>query len=162
MDKPLKDTVYGAVSAHRYRCLRCKRTFRVYPQGVTQAQTSQRVKGLGVMLYLLGLSYGATSLALEALGVYMCKCGVSILKCEWWARGSQSAPHQGMLRSSLRWAFLPRWARGPIRCTSGDAPRLWFAALRWQRRFCQGKQNGSSGLIEILAVDFLLPQDLGE
>ena len=76
VDKPLKDTMYGAVSAHRYRCLRCKRTFRVYPQGVTQAQTSQRVKGLAVMLYLLGLSYGAVSLALEALGVYMCKSSV--------------------------------------------------------------------------------------
>jgi transposase-like protein len=33
----------------------------------------KRVKGLAVMLYLLGLSYGATSLALEALGVYLCK-----------------------------------------------------------------------------------------
>ena len=76
VDKPLKDTVYGVVSAHRFRCLRCKRTFRVYPQGVTQAQTSQRVKGLAVMLYLLGLSYGAVSLALEALGVYMSKSSV--------------------------------------------------------------------------------------
>jgi len=76
VDKPLKDTMYGLVSAHRYRCLRCQGTFRVYPQGVTHAQTSQRVKGLGVMLYLLGLSYGATSLALEALGVYMSKSSV--------------------------------------------------------------------------------------
>lgn len=76
VDKPVKDTVYGAVTAHRYECLGCKRTFRVYPQGVTQAQTSQRVKGLSVLLYLLGLSYGATSLALEALGVYMCKTSV--------------------------------------------------------------------------------------
>ena len=76
VDKPLKDTGYGMVSAHRYRCLRCKRTFRVYPLGVTRAQTSQRVKGLSVMLYLLGLSYGATSLALEALGVYMSKTSV--------------------------------------------------------------------------------------
>ena len=76
VDKPLKDTEYDTVSAHRYECLRCKRTFRLYPQGVTRAQTSQRVKGLGVMLYLLGLSYGATSLALEALGVYMCKTSV--------------------------------------------------------------------------------------
>jgi transposase-like protein len=58
---------------HRYQCLRCKRTFRVYPEGASRAQTSQRVKGLAVMLYLLGLSYGATSLALEALGVYLCK-----------------------------------------------------------------------------------------
>lgn len=76
VDKSLKDTMYGSVSAHRYRCLRCRRTFRVYPQGVTRAQTSQRVKGLAVMLYLLGLSYGATSLALEALGVYMSKSSV--------------------------------------------------------------------------------------
>ena len=76
VDKPLKDTEHRVVSAHRYRCLRCNRTFRVYPVGVTQAQTSQRVKGLSVMLYLLGLSYGSTSLALEALGVYMSKSSI--------------------------------------------------------------------------------------
>jgi len=71
--KPLRDTVYQHVQVPRYQCLKCKRTFRVYPEGATRAQTSQRVKGLAVMLYLLGLSYGATSLALEALGVYLCK-----------------------------------------------------------------------------------------
>lgn len=71
--KPLRDTVYHEVQAHRYQCLRCKRTFRIYPEGATRAQTSERVKGLAVMLYLLGLSYGATSLALEALGVSLCK-----------------------------------------------------------------------------------------
>ena len=49
-DKPLKDTAYGMVTAHCCRCLRCLRPFRVYPQGVTRAQTSQRVKGLGVMV----------------------------------------------------------------------------------------------------------------
>lgn len=74
--KPVKDTVYLAVTAHRYRCLRCQRTFRVYPVGVTQAQVSRRVKGLAVMLYLLGLSYGAVSLVLEALGTYMSKTSV--------------------------------------------------------------------------------------
>lgn len=67
--KPVKDTLYDMVTARRYRCLRCQRTFRVYPQGVSHAQISQRVKGLAVMLYLLGLSYGAVSLALEALGI---------------------------------------------------------------------------------------------
>jgi len=76
VDKPLKDTRYDSVTAHRYECLRCHRTFRLYPEGVTHAQTSQRVKGLAVMLYLLGLSYGATSLALEALGVYMAKSSI--------------------------------------------------------------------------------------
>jgi hypothetical protein len=74
--KALRDTVYPEVMAHRYQCLRCKRTFRVYPAGVTKAQTSQRVQGLAVLLYLLGLSYGAVSLVLEALGAYLCKSRV--------------------------------------------------------------------------------------
>jgi len=68
--------VYEVVTAYRQRCLRCQRTFRVYPQGITHAQTSLRVKGLAVMLYLLGLSYGAVSLALEALGVPLSKTSV--------------------------------------------------------------------------------------
>ena len=74
--KPLRDLRYSAVEARRYACLRCRRTFRRYPTGVTRAQMSLRVKGLAVMLYLLGLSYGAVSLALEALGAYMCKSRV--------------------------------------------------------------------------------------
>jgi hypothetical protein len=37
---------------------------------------SQRVKRLAVLLYLLGLSYGTTSLALKALEVYMSKSRV--------------------------------------------------------------------------------------
>ena len=35
--KPLRDTVYHEVQVHRYQCLRCKRTFRVYPEGATRA-----------------------------------------------------------------------------------------------------------------------------
>src|SRR5260370_27806354 len=73
VEKPLRDTVYQEVQVHRYQCLRCKRTFRVYPEGTDRAQTWQRIKGLVVMLYLLGLSYGAVSLALDGLGVCLCK-----------------------------------------------------------------------------------------
>jgi len=76
VEKPLRDTRYPEVEAQRYECLRCGRTFRVCPQGVSKAQASLRVKGLAVLLYLLGLSYGAASLALEALGVYLCKSRV--------------------------------------------------------------------------------------
>jgi hypothetical protein len=65
VEKPLRDTKYPKVMAHRYECLRCQRTFRVYPKGVTKDHISQRVKGLGILLYLLGLSYGALSLAAE-------------------------------------------------------------------------------------------------
>lgn len=74
--KPLRDTVYREVRAHRYQCADCGRTFRVYPRGVTGEQSSQRLKGLGILLYLLGLSYGAVSLTLEALGCYLCKSRV--------------------------------------------------------------------------------------
>ena len=74
--KRVKDTVYDTVTAYRYRCLRCKGTFRVYPQGITHDPTSQRVKGLAILLYVLGLSYGAVSLALEALGVSLGKTTV--------------------------------------------------------------------------------------
>ena len=76
VEKPLRDTQYERVTAYRYTCRQCGRTFRVYPLGVTRAQTSLRVKGLAVMLYLLGLSYGAVALALEALGFYLCKSRV--------------------------------------------------------------------------------------
>ena len=74
--KKVRDRIYPEVQARRYKCLRCGRTFRVYPQGVTGAQVSQRVKGMAVMLYLLGLSYGATVLMLEALGVELSKSSV--------------------------------------------------------------------------------------
>jgi hypothetical protein len=74
--KPLRDTKLAAVVAHRYGCVRCGRTFRVYPAGVSHAQTSARLRGLGVMLYLLGLSYGAVALTLEALGHPLSKVAV--------------------------------------------------------------------------------------
>ena len=34
VDKPLKDTRYDSVTAHRHECLRCHRAFRFYPEGV--------------------------------------------------------------------------------------------------------------------------------
>ncbi len=74
--KRLVDHQYQAVSAHRYRCLHCGRTFRVYPSGVDNRPTSQSRRGLGAMLYLLGLSYGATSSLLGALGLYQAKSSV--------------------------------------------------------------------------------------
>ncbi len=52
VEKPLRDTEYDRVSAHRYECLKCRRTFRGYPRGVSRAQTSLRVKGLAVTLYV--------------------------------------------------------------------------------------------------------------
>ncbi len=66
--KRIRDTRLDAVQAERWYCRACGRTWRVYPTGVTRAQRSQRLAGTAVMLYLLGLSYGAVALALAALG----------------------------------------------------------------------------------------------
>lgn len=74
--KKICDTAHEEVEARRYKCLSCQRTFRIYPQGVDHRQFSQRAIGMAVMLYLLGLSYGAVTLMLEALGLYMGKTTV--------------------------------------------------------------------------------------
>jgi transposase-like protein len=74
--KALRDSHIEQVIAERYDCRGCGRTFRVYPVGVSQAHTSARLRGTAVMLYLLGLSYGAVSLALGALGIPLSKTAV--------------------------------------------------------------------------------------
>jgi transposase-like protein len=66
--KAVRDTVLHEVTARRYECLRCGQTFRVYPLGITADQTSLRLKGLAVLFYIMGLSYGAVALVLSAMG----------------------------------------------------------------------------------------------
>jgi transposase-like protein len=61
--KPLRDLKHTQVPCQRYRCLKCQRTFRVYPQGISRDQFSAPLKALTVLLYVLGLSYqGVTDL----------------------------------------------------------------------------------------------------
>lgn len=65
--KPVRDTRYAQVTVRRYRCLKCHRTFRVYPSGVSRDHQSDTLKGLSVLLYILGLSYQGVADLLEAL-----------------------------------------------------------------------------------------------
>src|SRR3954463_12493773 len=74
--KPLRDTQFHEGVAQRYRCVRCGRTFRVYPVGVSHDQTSARLKGVAVMFYVLGMSYGAVATAMAALSFPLSKVGV--------------------------------------------------------------------------------------
>ena len=67
--KPLRDTQLHEVVAQRYRVARCGRTFRVYPVGVSHDQTSARLKGVAVMFYVLGMSYGAVATGAGGLGL---------------------------------------------------------------------------------------------
>lgn len=74
--KPLRDPHCKMVTAYRWRCLRCGQTFRVYPWGVSHDQQSDRLKGLSVLLYVLGLSYGAVEDVLEAFHTPLSKTAV--------------------------------------------------------------------------------------
>jgi transposase-like protein len=75
--KSVRDLRQAAVTSYRQECLRCGRTFRVYPQGVSKgtAQTDQ-VKGMSVLLYVLGISYGGVSDFLGAVGIAIGKTTV--------------------------------------------------------------------------------------
>ena len=66
--KAIGDPNYQEVRVRRYKCVRCGRSFRVHPTGVSGHHRSQRLRGIGVMLYVLGLSYGGVADALAAFG----------------------------------------------------------------------------------------------
>ena len=67
--KRVIDTQVRETQAIRYRCTACGRTFRHYPEGVSHYRQSQRVMGLAVLLWTLGLSEWATSHVLHAFEV---------------------------------------------------------------------------------------------
>src|SRR5437868_11605060 len=60
--KVLSDPTYPEVKVRRYKCLTCRRSFRVNPVGVSAHHRAQRaperLRGIGILLYVLGLSYG--------------------------------------------------------------------------------------------------------
>jgi transposase-like protein len=66
--KVLSDPTYLEVRVRRYKCLSCGRSFRVNPMGVSQHHRSQRLRGIGILLYVLGLSYGGVVDVLSAFG----------------------------------------------------------------------------------------------
>lgn len=66
--KSVRDTRIDQVVVYRRKCLSCGRTHRVYPQGVSRAQQSNRLKGFSIFLYILGISYRGVEDAMEALG----------------------------------------------------------------------------------------------
>jgi len=67
--KSVKDTRIRNVQVYRYRCCHCKHTFRHYPEGVTQAQQSERLMKLCVIMWSLGLSYRSVVIILAVFGV---------------------------------------------------------------------------------------------
>jgi hypothetical protein len=76
VSKKIVDAQHPEVTAWRCECKRCGHVFRVYPKGVNQKQISKRVNGMAVMMYILGLSYGAVEIVLNSLGMGIGKTSV--------------------------------------------------------------------------------------
>ena len=74
--KAIRDLKYQEVKSYRWRCLKCDGRFRIYPSGVSRAQQSDRLKAITVLMYVLGLSYGAVSDVMGALGCEVSKTTV--------------------------------------------------------------------------------------
>jgi len=69
--KRVRDTQVEQVEVMRRKCLSCGRTHRVYPKGTSKSPQSDRLKGVSVLLYVLGLSYRGVEDFLTALGFYL-------------------------------------------------------------------------------------------
>ena len=72
VSKPVRDSHFHHVEVRRYRCCHCRHTFRHYPQGVDQADQSQRLRKLAALCWVLGLSYRGIAMVLAAFGVRLC------------------------------------------------------------------------------------------
>lgn len=69
VSKAVKDLRVRHVKVYRYRCCRCKRTFRHYPEGNTKADQTERLRLFAILLWTFGLSHRASSLILSGLQV---------------------------------------------------------------------------------------------
>jgi transposase-like protein len=67
--KPVRDPHFSEAWVYRYRCCRCKRTFRHYPDGVSRADQTRRMQVLAVLGWVLGMSYRGLVGYLKAFGV---------------------------------------------------------------------------------------------
>lgn len=67
--KRVRDPYVAEVWVYRYRCCRCRHTFRHYPEGVDQAQQTQRLRQLAGLCWVLGLSYRGIAVILAVFRV---------------------------------------------------------------------------------------------
>jgi hypothetical protein len=91
--RKIRDPQVSWVMVYRYRCCRCRHTFRHYPAGVDQAQQSQRLRKLAALCWVLGLSYRGVAAVFAVFRV-----GISPMSA--WRDAQEQAQH---LQRSRLW-----------------------------------------------------------
>lgn len=110
VDKPIRDTRFDEVRSQRIQCTACGHTQRVYPQGVTARDQSERLRGLSIFLWLLGVSYRGVADALLGLSASLGK--------------SQIHDNVQQLGEKVRQWQEKRLAQRRVRVLAGDCTHL--------------------------------------
>jgi transposase-like protein len=92
-ERKIRDHQVKVALVYRYRCASCRHTFRHYPEGVDQAQQSQRLRKLAAMCWTLGLSY-------RGIGLILAVFGVGISRMSGWRDVQEAA---GQLKRKQMW-----------------------------------------------------------
>jgi len=74
--KQVIDPYLSEVRVYRYRCCRCRRTFRHYPQGVDRGQQTARMRALAAIGWILGMSYRGSSQYLSAFRISLSRMSI--------------------------------------------------------------------------------------
>ena len=123
--RPISDLKAHSVPQQRMKCPWCKTTWTLRATGVQAGyQRSRRLVGIGVVLYLFGLSYRGVEQFLPLLG---CRGGKSSIERDVSAAGEQA---QGLHRQAPRMQVRVLGADGTGAAMAGrDAGVLFFVGL---------------------------------
>ena len=75
-ERQINDITREHTEVHRYRCCDCGHTFRHYPEGISRAIQSLRLRQLAALAWAIGLSSREVSEAFEKLGVSLSRMTV--------------------------------------------------------------------------------------
>lgn len=74
--KRVSDPHLREVWIYRYRCCRCRRTFRHYPVGIDRARQTARMRALAAIGWILGMSYRGSCRYLSAFGITLSRMSI--------------------------------------------------------------------------------------
>lgn len=124
--KRVIDPQVDEVQVLRYKCNRCGRSFRHYPEGVSRKQQSRRLQVVAAILWGLGLSLASVSQILEIFRTSLGKTTV-------W-RNVQEA-------GQALWG-RKRWP-GVVRVVGVDETLFKVRGGKGERRVCGGRKGGT-------------------
>lgn len=67
--RPVRDADAQEITIYRFRCCKCGRTFRTYPEGTDRSNISQRMLNLAALTFAIGLSVKEVGDIFDNLGV---------------------------------------------------------------------------------------------